>query len=244
MMRKIGFTLIELLVVIAIIAILAAMLLPALQKSKKASYMSVCSSNEKQIYMAYAMYASEADQLLPVSRNGSGTLAWDDLVSPYMGRTMSDSLQKHPAPTTALLEAENVDSKVLQCPATTLPPQTDTHTRRNYRPVGRLSVHVVAPADYDRFGPTSKDYSIRISTAGEPAATFLSVDNDREGGFVGYQGATEIDVPGNLLSNSYSGGPHSPYHFNYLFVDGHVGHHYYLELGDGLNGAYSWRSLD
>jgi prepilin-type N-terminal cleavage/methylation domain-containing protein/prepilin-type processing-associated H-X9-DG protein len=54
-----GFTLIELLVVIAIIAILAALLLPALAAAKKRATQAACLSNQKQLALAWMMYASD-----------------------------------------------------------------------------------------------------------------------------------------------------------------------------------------
>jgi prepilin-type N-terminal cleavage/methylation domain-containing protein/prepilin-type processing-associated H-X9-DG protein len=60
-----GFTLIELLVVIAIIAILAALLLPALAAAKKRAQQSVCLNNQKQLAMAWMMYADDhSDQVV------------------------------------------------------------------------------------------------------------------------------------------------------------------------------------
>lgn len=64
MIRR-AFTLIELLVVIAIIAILAAILFPVFAQAKDAAKKAACTSNLKQIGMAYMMYANDFDTKMP-----------------------------------------------------------------------------------------------------------------------------------------------------------------------------------
>src|SRR5271167_4617705 len=66
-----AFTLIELLVVIAIIAILAVMLLPALARAKLKATQAACLSNQRQMGLAWKMYASDQNGLIIGMENGS-----------------------------------------------------------------------------------------------------------------------------------------------------------------------------
>jgi prepilin-type N-terminal cleavage/methylation domain-containing protein len=73
-MRK-GFTLIELLVVIAIIAILAAILFPVFAQVREKARQTSCSSNMKQLGLAFVQYAQDYDETFPATSNSNS--AWD-----------------------------------------------------------------------------------------------------------------------------------------------------------------------
>ncbi len=72
--RKGAFTLIELLVVIAIIAILAAILFPVFAQAREKARQTACTSNLRQIGLAFAMYETDYDELLPDRRDLKNSL--------------------------------------------------------------------------------------------------------------------------------------------------------------------------
>jgi prepilin-type N-terminal cleavage/methylation domain-containing protein/prepilin-type processing-associated H-X9-DG protein len=69
--RRTAFTLIELLVVIAIIAILASLLLPALTRAKLKAQAVTCMNNNKQLDLAWMMYAGDNNDNVPINNDKS-----------------------------------------------------------------------------------------------------------------------------------------------------------------------------
>lgn len=83
-MRRHGFTLIELLVVIAIIAILAAILFPVFARAREKARQASCTSNSKQIGLAFQMYTADYDQTYPGTWVGYPLTIWAHVLQPYV----------------------------------------------------------------------------------------------------------------------------------------------------------------
>ncbi|HVF85139.1 MAG TPA: type II secretion system protein [Abditibacteriaceae bacterium] len=68
-----GFTLVELLVVVAIIGILTAMLFPVFSRARERARQTSCTSNLRQLYLGYSMYAQEHDGRIPPYNNNANS---------------------------------------------------------------------------------------------------------------------------------------------------------------------------
>ncbi len=90
-MRR-GFTLIELLVVIAIIAILAAILFPVFAKAREKARQTACLNNQRQMAMAFTMYAQDHEELFPSTDAAWGAISLDKgaLICPTAGTKLAN----------------------------------------------------------------------------------------------------------------------------------------------------------
>jgi prepilin-type N-terminal cleavage/methylation domain-containing protein/prepilin-type processing-associated H-X9-DG protein len=138
-MTRRGFTLIELLVVIAIIAILAAILFPVFARAREKARQASCSSNLKQIGIAFLMYASDYDSRYPSNWTGACKAPgwdWMETTQPYVKNW-----------------------QVYQCPSSNSAPYTQTcainlgRTMAGFRGGYALNCGVVNSGFPDQLGP-------------------------------------------------------------------------------------------
>ncbi len=114
-----GFTLIELLVVIVIIALLVGILLPALSAARTTAQSIKCSSNQRQLIIAWSMYATDhKDKALPHRlADGQDRIYW------YGAEEAVTRTLAHDRGTlTPYLDATTGDRSVYEC--TAQPPGT------------------------------------------------------------------------------------------------------------------------
>jgi prepilin-type N-terminal cleavage/methylation domain-containing protein len=186
-----GFTLIELLVVIAIIALLTAILLPALNVAKQQAGSAVCLMNEKQLVLAWLMYAENNDYKLcgPMTRE-TGAPQFDWVGPP---RDLATGAEK-PINFTAAEEIRGIESgtlfpyykkaKLTNCPtdkrSARLPAWPGCGGTGGYRTYS-LPYHLGAPVAEltTRYGPAAgADRLVRLTELKNASSTYVLVEEN------------------------------------------------------------------
>jgi prepilin-type N-terminal cleavage/methylation domain-containing protein/prepilin-type processing-associated H-X9-DG protein len=226
--RKSGFTLIELLVVIAIIAILAAILFPVFAKVREKARQISCTSNMKQLGLAFLQYKEDYDETYPGAwKNtnlpaGSGFGAnprtnWEEMIYPYV---KSKAVYDCPDRSTHINNDQSTDP--ISNPDTYL-----TTTDYGYNDLIFPALIGVPSGGDDSTGATDALIS-------EPTNTILLTEAN--GGPGGNGGQDNIytsnltDIKGNFYGNTWNGNPTGNQDFdarhtngaNILWYDGHV----------------------
>ncbi len=94
--------------VIAIIALLAAMLMPALTKAREKAYRAVCANNQRQLNIAFNLYAQDWQTWFPPTTDKGNMPEWQGafIYLPYYGY-----LPKGPGPDLVL------NNSIFRCPS-------------------------------------------------------------------------------------------------------------------------------
>lgn len=190
------FSLIELLVVISIIAILAALLLPALNTAKRRAQVSFCANNEKQVGIAFHMYATDYAGWIPECINSYWNTDPNKILA-YLPAYHSSSTSYY--------------SDLLSCPSDKLysPPQVvgTARERTSYGMPYRLYFN-----SYPRYS-----FIPKITKTGLRGLLSESWHGTELGTWAAYLVYTASGYcPAGVNTNRHSGKG------NLLFVDGHV----------------------
>jgi prepilin-type N-terminal cleavage/methylation domain-containing protein/prepilin-type processing-associated H-X9-DG protein len=217
--RSEGFTLIELLVVIAVLAILAAFLFPVFARAREKARSAVCTSNLRQLALAWRMYALDYDETFPLAvfqgEREATYVVWMEVIDPYVKGGVE--------PATQGFTPLDKGRSIYVCPEYSLPaPERDEAGNRRdpgAPAVGRYPLASYAPnlyvtsqfADLGRPGPLGQLGT--LATMSEQSRLVLLGENHD----------TLLWIYGTGGANNYTraawrhgGGA------NYAMVDGHV----------------------
>jgi prepilin-type processing-associated H-X9-DG protein/prepilin-type N-terminal cleavage/methylation domain-containing protein len=218
--RAVAFTLVELLVVIAIIALLAALLLPVLTKSKAKAESLACANNQRQLGLAWTLYADDNAERLVNNHGVPETLArrqtWANNVQDWLASDDNTNL-------TYLSDSKlgpfaNRATRIYKCPADREPAPNGAHIRSM-----SMNALVGDPGELtNRFNPLYVQF-FKKSEIVPPSSIFVFLDEHadtlNDGFFVN---RLEDYVWGNVPGSYHNGGA------NFSFADGHLESHRWL----------------
>jgi len=218
-----AFTLIELLVMIGMLALLAGLLLPALAKSKTKAESLTCANNQKQLWLAWALYADENGDRLVNNHGVTETLArrqtWANNVEDW--EASDDNTNLVYLTDSKLGPYANRSAQVYKCPADREPAPNGPHSRSM-----SMNAMVGNPGELtNRFNPLYVQFYKKADIPA-PAGIFVFLDEQadtiNDGFFV-----NKLDdyMWGNLPGSYHNGAA------NFAFADGHLEAHRWLVGG-------------
>ncbi len=221
-MRR-AFTLIELLVVIAIIALLAALLLPALARSRAKAEAVTCANNQRQLYLAWNLYAEENADWLVNNHGTVETLAhrqsWANNVEDWLASDDNTNLVY--LTDSKLGPYANRSAAIYKCPS-------DREPAPNGPRIRSMSMNAMVGntgQETNRFNPNYIQFH-KLADLTAPASTFVFIDEHadtlNDGFFV-----NRLDdyLWGNLPASYHNGAA------NLAFADGHLETHRWRVAG-------------
>lgn len=197
-----AFSLVELLVVIAVLGILALILIPVVARVRASAQSAHCVSNLQQLGHAFALHAEDHRGCLPAPVDLVADRAWYEAIHPYTGTPWSDDLARL--------------APVFQCPTWTLD-----------------GANIATPDNigYSMSAAMGPGHGIArpIALAGltQPSRTVLLLERSGPGSIVSPVGDMSLEAFGTAYSTAFDahGCDRHAGSANYLFADGHVGHH-------------------
>jgi prepilin-type N-terminal cleavage/methylation domain-containing protein/prepilin-type processing-associated H-X9-DG protein len=182
--RSAGFTLVELLVVVAIIGILMSLLLPSLSRAKGKAMALACLNNERQLGLAWLMYAHEQRDRLAYNLGGLQR----DSVAPNDPRNWVNGVMSW-----EVKDTDNTNySLILQA---SLAPYTSKNTKLYKCPSDRALSDLQQQAGWTE---RTRSYSMNamVGNAGELTSTGTNVNNPH---YKQFFALTEIPKPSAIF---------------------------------------------
>ena len=209
-----AFTLIELLIVIAIIAIIAAILFPVFATAREKARQSACTSNLKQLGLAFMQYAQDYDEYMPCGR-ATGGQGWAGEIYPYVKNVL---VYKCPDDQTT----DNVGSD-LYFLACTYSYNSNVDVMPNTLSLNQFG----APSNTVLLCEVVGGHTIR--TGWTTSATGIDPNDNQSssnyGAYWSRPNSASAYATGNMGGYNYGSYTASPYHStgsNFLACDGHV----------------------